>query len=294
VVVAATARMTPGTTALRVVLFGLVAVVAVEGGLRALRRGGHTALPIYASLAPPALVTDADVVGLFGVTPYRVVLDARGLRVPSAPRGTVLLGDSIAFGLGVEGEESLAARCTGNGHPMLGAAGPAFSTLDALARGEAFGGAATDFVVVLNPTDDDAPPLAETAALAGAWLVRRDAPGALRAVLASWAGDTQLVHDLLHVGVALSPTPPVRRGFDGVGSALAAFVAAHPRTTVVWAMPAPGHPASAAAAADLATVRAHVPVAALRLADAWLADGVHWTPAGTEAVAAQLCPATPR
>ena len=281
--------MSARTTVPRVVLFGLVAMVGVEGGLQALRRGGHTALPIYASLSPPALVPDADVVGLFGVAPYRVVLDARGLRVPSAERGTVLVGDSVAFGLGVEGDESLAARCTANGHPMLDAAGPAFSTLDALGRAEAFAEVATDFLVVINATDDDAPPLAETAALAGSWLVRRDAPRTLRTILASWAGETQLVHDLLHLGVALNPTPPVRRGFDGVGVALAAFVAAHPRTTVVWATPAPAHPAAAAAAADLATVRAHVPVTPLPLTDAWLADGVHWTPAGTEAVAARLC-----
>lgn len=256
---------------------GAAVLLVAELALRGLRGDAHVALPIYASLRPLTLLPNVHAVGLFGGRPYTVDLDARGRRVPSRDGATVLVGDSVAFGLGLDAPDTLAARCAERGRPLQVAAAPGFSLADALERAESFGGGS--FLVIVNAYDDDAPTLREVATLAGPWLVRRESPGPLRAALGGSLGESVLVHDLLGALVLLHPSPETRLGSAHVAALLADFVARHPGTLVAWARPEAGGGLERTSPA----IELDLP------AGSWLADGVHWSAMGTERVADRLC-----
>ncbi len=77
--------------------------------------------------------------------------------------------------------------------------------------------------------------------------------------------------------------------FAARGREVRAFADTHPGTRVVWA----GYPSETMAdGRHLADERAAfgIPAESLDLHGAWLPADLHWTPTGTEAVAAQLCP----
>ncbi|GDX79476.1 hypothetical protein LBMAG42_12870 [Deltaproteobacteria bacterium] len=271
-------------------LAGSVAALGLaECGLRTVRGGGHGPLPIYASTSPPALIPTTSAVGLLGARQYSVHLDARGLRTPSSAKGTVLLGDSLAFGLGLDDDETLAARCIARGHPMLNAAAPGWSAIDALDRAESLGSIATDCLLIVNPYDDDAGRLADRSITVNGWLLAVKSPPWARRFYASPFAGWQIPQDVVGMIGALRRAPEPRVGFASVGARIRAFVDAHPETRVVWGgYPSPTLPDGRA----VATVRDEVgaPMIDLELHDAWLDRDLHWSARGVEQVAEQLCP----
>lgn len=269
---------------------GLLAALGLtEVGLRALRGGAHAHLALYVEGDPPTARPGTRVVGLLRTHRYVVEIDADGLRAPSAPTGTVLLGDSLAFGLGLAGEDTLAARCTARGHPMRNAALPSYAVADALARGESLAPTATEFMIVLNPADDDAAPLATHVRVENGWLLRRDSPEWLAAFFrSSWSG-WQLPHALARIAALALPAPLPSEGWPAVGQRLRAFIERHPRTRVVWG----GYPSETLPdGRRVEALRKELGVAtvAIELRDAWLAGDFHWSATGVTQVAAQVCP----
>lgn len=282
--------MARGALNVLLALGGSVAALGLaECGLRIVRGGGHGPLPIYASTSPPALIPDRSAVGLLGARQYSVHLDARGLRKPSSATGTVLLGDSLAFGLGLDDDEMLAARCIARGHPMLNAAAPGWSAIDALDRAETLGDAATDYLLIVNPYDDDAGQLAERSIAVNGWLLAVKSPPWARRFYASPFAGWQIPQDIVSMIGVLSRTAGPRVGFAAVGVRIRAFVDAHPGTRVAWG----GYPsATLPDGRTVAALRDEVgaPMIDLDLHDAWLDGDLHWSAHGVEQVADQLCP----
>ena len=278
--------------ALRLGLTSLLAVVAalaaVEGLARWQRAGGHARLPIYAAAPPLSLRPGVAAVGVASGGTYRVAIDARGLRAPSPQRGVVLLGDSIAFGLGVAGEATLAAQCTERGHAMLNAGVPGFSVPDALAHAASFAAIADGWMVLVNPWDDGEDAVAERVEAVGGWLLNRDAPGWAKHVFASRWSHGQLLHEAVVLAGGLRPRAPVGSDFAARGREVAEFVRLHPHTRVVWA----GYPYETmpdGRRADDERRAFGVETETLDLHDAGLPGDLHWSATGTEQVAAQLC-----
>ena len=132
------------------------AILLTECGLR-LRWGSSTAqLPIYAAGdAGIATLPGAAAQGrLHSGQRYDVLLDDRGLRTPAPPQPRWLLaGDSLPFGLGVDGDETASAHLTQDCVPTASAGVPAYSVADALAH---VGQIRPPGVVILpNAIDDD-------------------------------------------------------------------------------------------------------------------------------------------
>ncbi len=257
--------------------------------MRVAREGGHARLPIYRSVPRLGLAPGAEAVGYGTGGPYPISIDERGLRAPSPPTGIVLLGDSMAFGLGVAGAESLAARCTERGTPMLNAGVPGFALPDALARAEQFADLATGWLILVNPWDDALPALADRAEVVGGWLLYRDAPDWAKPFFASRWSHGQLLHEGVVLLGGMRSRAPEGGDFAARGRELLAFADTHPGTRVVWGgYPTEVMPDGRQLGAERR--RLGIPVESLVLQEAWLPHDLHWTPAGTEAVAAQLCP----
>lgn len=271
------------------VLSTVAAVGSLELMLRGLRRGGHARLAVYTFDGGLGLRPSSEATGVGPGGPFSVHIDARGLRTPSPARGVFLLGDSMAFGLGVEGEESLAARCTARGHVMLNAGVPGFALPDALAHAAGYESSADGWMILVNPWDDALPALADRAEVVGGWLLYRDAPAWAKAFFASDWSHGQLLHEGVVLLGGLRSRAPEGGDFAARGREVRVFADTHPGTRVVWAgypsetMPDGRRPADERAAFG-------IPTESLDLHDAWLPADLHWTPAGTEAVAAQLCP----
>ena len=267
----------------------LAALLALEGLMRVAREGGHARLPIYTAAPRLGLRPGAEAVGHGTGGPYRISIDERGLRAPSPPRGIVLLGDSMAFGLGVEGADSLAARCTERGTPMLNAGVPGFALPDALARAEQFADLADGWLILVNPWDDALPALADRAEVVGGWLLYRDAPGWAKSFFVSGWSHGQLLHEGVVLLGGMRSRAPEGGDFAARGRELLAFADTHPGTRVVWG----GYPTEVmpdGRKLEEERRRFGIPVESLVLEEAWLPHDLHWTPAGTEAVAGQLCP----
>ncbi len=278
--------------ALRLALTWFLAVVAalaaVEGLAGWQREGGHARLPIYAAAPPLSLRPGAAAVGLASGGTYRLAIDARGLRAPSPERGIVLLGDSMAFGLGVAGEATLAAQCTERGHPMLNAGVPGFSLPDALAHAESFSAIADGWMMLVNPWDDGQPALTAHAEPVGGWLLNRDAPAWAKRFFASRWSHGQLLHEAVVLAGGLRPRAPVGSDFAARGREMAEFVRLHPKTRVVWAG-YPGETMPDGRRADDERRAFGVETETLELHDAWLPGDLHWTAEGTAQAAEQLC-----
>ena len=286
--------MGPGAKeALKLAAASLIATIAAFGVLEAaaswLREGGHARLPLYVSAPRLGFAPGSQAVGVGTGGPYAVEVDARGLRAPSPERGVVLLGDSVAFGLGVEGEESLAARCTARGHPMLNAGVPGFALPDALARAEDYADLADGWLILVNPWDDGQEALASRAEVVAGWLLYADAPGWAKSFFASRLAHGQLLHEAVVLAGGLRTRPQDVSNQGARGRELLAFASEHPSTRFVWA----GYPGEAmpdGRIVEKERLAFGVPMEQLTLHDAWLPLDLHWTAAGTEQVAAQLCP----
>lgn len=213
-------------------------------------------LPIYApgGAAGLQLQAGARAAGLIrGQHRFTVAVAADGCRSPSpsAPAG-LLVGDSLAFGLGVEGEQTAAARAA---PPWRNGGVPGFGALDAALRGvELQRGlpAGAPLALLVNPVDDGAAVggrLGARAALAGPWLLPVGAPGWAAAFFRSPASGSRLGVALFGLGAlvrrlgapAEDPvwlTNPIEaeRAFAALGAALAAALAgADGRpTAVLW------------------------------------------------------------
>lgn len=246
----------------------LLVALGMELGLRALHGGAQAPLPIYApgGAAGLQLQPGARAAGLIrGQHRFTVAVAADGCRAPSpaAPAG-LLVGDSLAFGLGVEGEQAAAARAA---PPWRNGGVPGFGALDAALRGvELQRGlpAGAPLALLVNPVDDGAAGggrLGARALLAGPWLLPVGAPGWAQAFFRSPASGSRLGVALFGLGGLLrrraGPVdPPVwltdpieaERAFAALGAALAATLAAaggRP-TAVLWG----SHPLEALGADD--------------------------------------------
>lgn len=256
---------------------------------------------------------------------YRVRIDGAGLREPS-PAGArwMLVGDSGAFGVGVEGEQSLAAWMTGVGRPTVNAGIPAFTVPDALAHAEALAPSLgiDRFVVLVNPADDHLEP-DQTARkrfeVVDGWLVSRSSPGWVRWLLGSPLGDLRLVTGTLSRVNAMrarattaerhwSELPDLGRDrFVQVGRAIRAFARDDTRQVCVVWMPldatlAPTRDApsllarphrpldDAAALRGLRTGLGSLPLVVPRPSDpaTWLPGDVHLSASGLEHLAGDV------
>jgi hypothetical protein len=189
----------------------------------------------------------------------------------------------------VRGEESLAARCTANGHPTLNAGVPGFALPDALARAPLYASLADGWMIVVNPWDDGEPAMADRAEVVGGWLLYRNAPAWARSFFASDVSRGQLLHEAVVALGGLQVRPPSQSDPAARGREVAAFVAAHPGTRVVWAG-YPGDVLPDGRAVETERTAYGIPMETLSLHDAWLPADLHWSPAGSVQVAAQLCP----
>jgi hypothetical protein len=193
-------------------LIGVLLVgFGMEAGLWALHGGAQAPLPIYAEggAAGVALLPGARAAGLIrGRHRYTVAVAADGCRspVPAAPAGA-LVGDSLAFGLGVEGEGTAAALAA---PPWLNGGVPGFGALDAALRGGELAArlpAGAPLWLLFNPVDEGAPGegrLAARASVAGGYLLPRGAPGVARAFFRSPAARSRLLVALWGLGGGLA------------------------------------------------------------------------------------------
>lgn len=247
------------------------ALLLAEGGLRLTWGRSTVQLPIYAEeggagigLRPGASAEGRMPAG----QRYAVAMDPRGLRAPAPPQPKwLLIGDSLPFGLGVDGDETAAAGLTAAGLPAAAAGVPAFSIADALAHAAALSPAG--IVVLPNAVDDDWQGRTLLSAghdVVGGWLLRRAAPGWARRFYRSSLSRQQLPTELMRLLSLLYrhrlPTRPLRPGWvtaaDGgaaawadVGTQIRAFGAEHPSVSVrvAWvplpAIAAPGRDGAA-------------------------------------------------
>ena len=193
-------------------LIGLLLVgLGMELGLRALHGGAQAPLPIYApgGAAGLQLQPGARAAGLIrGQHRFTVAVAADGCRSPSpaAPAG-LLVGDSLAFGLGVEGEQTAAAQAA---PPWLNGGVPGFGALDAALRGGELAArlpAGAPLWLLFNPVDEGAPGegrLAARASVAGGYLLPRGAPGVARTFFRSAAARSRLLVALWGLGGGLA------------------------------------------------------------------------------------------
>lgn len=227
------------------------AILLTECGLRLRWGSSTTQLPIYAS-------EDASIAPLPGAAAqgrlhsgqrYDVQLDDRGLRTPAPPQPRWLLaGDSLPFGLGVDGDETVSARLTQDCIPTASAGVPAYSVADALAH---VGWMQPPGVVVLpNAIDDDrqgAELLGEGHDVVGRRLLRKAAPPWARAFYRSPLSAGQLptaivrLISLLSMREAMAGLTRPRwtldedggaAGWASVGAMIRQFRETHPDITV--------------------------------------------------------------
>ena len=272
------------------VLGGLAAALLLtECGLR-LSWGQSTLLPpIYAShrgqiqLSPGA----SSVGRLPASPPYTIQIDDRGLRSPVPDEPTwLLIGDSLPFGLGVDGAETAAAQMTAAGVPAAAAGVPAYSIADALAHAE--GLPAPGVIVLPNAVDDDRQGAARLHAahdVVGGRLLRRSAPGWARRFYASPLAHAQLPMALMRAlrlsrGASGQPQRPDwatagdggRAAWAAVGEQIQTFADAHPSVAVrvAWVP----HPAVAVPGRADGTAAERLAVADGGWSDAAAVDGL--------------------
>ena len=228
----------------------LAALVIAEGFLQVTGDGSVAKLDVYAlgGGAGITLQAEAEVLGRMPAGQrYRARTDGRGLRLPApAAPEWLLIGDSLPFGLGVEDEETAAARLLAAGISAASGGVPAFGIADALAHAEAL--APPGVVVLPNAIDDDrqgSRRLVEDNTVIRGRLIRRAAPAWVRRVygspLVAWRLPATLMRlvSLLYNPPTLQPRPGWVVDDDGglaafqhVGEAIAAFAERHPDAAV--------------------------------------------------------------
>lgn len=298
----------------------LLAPLLAEGIAR-LQLGPGEALPPIFAAAPDGrvrLAPGATALARFpGVPPHRLEIDDRGLRAPApaAPRWLVA-GDSLAFGLGVDGRSALAAQLTDRGLAAATAAVPGDSLAQALATADdqlAAGLGVAGVLVLPNPADDPLqqrdPRAAARVVVAGRPLAAAS-PRLLRRLARSPLARSRLLSQLSRgvQALALRARAPDARAdpeataaaLQALGDQIRAFAADHPATVVraAWLPPPTVPPADAARwQAALSAGLAGLPcrdlgpaLAPASGAPSFLSDRIHLSPTGHARAAADLAP----
>lgn len=114
-----------------------------------------------------------------------IQIDRRGLRAPAQDAlDWLVVGDSLAFGLGVSGEDTVSVAISERGRPTATAAVPGHSLAQALATADAHAHRVCGFIVLPNTVDDDRQQRGLGGLereVVGGWLLRPGAPGWVRA-----------------------------------------------------------------------------------------------------------------
>jgi hypothetical protein len=301
----------------RVLLGWVLGLVLAEAVLRVFRPGAaHLAIYAEGGGAGVRLAPGAEVRARLPAGDFRAAIDADGLRAPSPPDPEwLVIGDSAAFGLGVEGDETLAAHLTARGHPAGNAGVPGFGVVDALAHAAALPSPRRGWILVVNPADD-ALPLDATVTtrfeVAAPWLVTRGTSGPVKALLRSPLSRSALFVELAAVGGMIrhgraDPRPAWVTAPDGGAAAFRAIgervraEAGAREVIAVWlpfdAVQAPERAApspyahlsdgwdDARARAGLAEGLGAVPLVAPTFTEGWLPYDHHLSPEGNAALA---------